>query len=83
MKSQNSMEYLWAYVWTFVVLILIITAVGINTWNRPTAFTFSPSACYISPELNCDQIAIETNVTSSRALMIFTDGLALTAWEQT
>ncbi|MDE1860094.1 MAG: hypothetical protein KGH72_00050 [Candidatus Micrarchaeota archaeon] len=75
MKAQSGIEYLWAYVWTFVVLAVIISAVAINILNTSPSSTFQASSCYISTALNCDTMAILSNSTGTKGVVIFTNGL--------
>lgn len=77
MKAQSAVEYLWAYVWTFIVLAVVISAIVINDANRPSTASLgnSQSECYINPEVNCQEAALLSNSTGSKAVVVFTNGL--------
>lgn len=74
-KEQTAMEYLWAYVWTFILLIIITAAIAINALSRAQIQTPTTFSCIITGELNCENLLIMTNSTSAKGVVVFTNGL--------
>ena len=77
MKTQSSIEYLSVITAALILLIIILALVGNLILNKHT-YTNVPSSCYISPQINCQQIVIANNGIEAKAVVEFTNNLGQT-----
>ncbi|MDE1860713.1 MAG: hypothetical protein KGH72_03255 [Candidatus Micrarchaeota archaeon] len=75
-RMQTAIEYLSIYSWALIILIIAIVVISYLALNRGnTAETFLPSTCYLSTELNCQNIIFMSNMSGAKALIIFKNDL--------
>ncbi len=75
-KDQSSIEYLSTFAVALVLLVIVVGIVSLLFFNNATpTSTYTPSSCYISPQINCQQMAVATNGIKTSAIIIFTNNL--------
>ena len=77
MKTQTSVEYLSTFTASLVILAIVIAVVSMFLFNKGTT-TNVPSSCYISAQINCQQLTVASNGTQSKAIIAFTNNLGQT-----
>jgi hypothetical protein len=73
-KGQSVIEFLSTYSWSFLILAVFMAVVASYVFTRG-ANSFSPSYCYISPELLCQEAFVMTNSSGSTITLIFINNL--------
>ncbi len=74
LKAQSAVEFMTTYAWAFLIITLFISIVVLLvTIKNPQEYT--PSSCYISPELLCTQSLFSTNSTASTFAILFINDL--------
>ncbi len=73
-KGQSVIEFLSTYSWSFLILAVFMAVVASYVFTRG-ANTFSPSYCYISPELLCQEAFVMSNSSGSTITLIFVNNL--------
>jgi hypothetical protein len=77
LKAQSALEFLTTYAWAFLIMALFISVVVLLI-SIKNPQEYSPSACYISPELVCSQSIFYTNSTSSVFAIMVVNNLGAT-----
>jgi len=76
MKAQSALEFLTTYAWAFLIIALFISVIVIlTTIKNPQEY--SPSSCYITPELLCSGSVFSTNYSSSTFAITFKNSLGV------
>ncbi|MGC8699813.1 MAG: InlB B-repeat-containing protein [Candidatus Micrarchaeia archaeon] len=74
MRAQSAIEFLSTYAWAFIIVALFIATITLLvTIKNPQEY--SPSSCYITPELLCSQSVFYTNMTASTFGIVFSNNL--------
>lgn len=75
-KGQSAIEYLATYSWAIALLTAFLAILAlVSLSQRPS--TYTPSYCYISPELLCYQAYIAANSMGTVASVLFTNNLGV------
>ncbi len=61
-KSQAALEFLTTYGWAFLVILLMISALGYFGILNPTKFL--PERCITSPEFVCEEYSMDTYLST-------------------
>jgi uncharacterized repeat protein (TIGR02543 family) len=78
MKSQSALEFLSTYTWAFLILTIVIVSMYVIVFTPSTGpATYTPSSCYISPELPCYQSVLMTNSSGSTFIVLFQNNLGV------
>jgi len=76
MKAQSAVEFLTTYAWAFLIIALFISVIVIlATIKNPQEY--SPSSCYITPELFCTGSVFSTNYSSSTFAIMFKNNMGV------
>ncbi|MEM3791132.1 MAG: hypothetical protein QXL16_00165 [Candidatus Micrarchaeaceae archaeon] len=75
MKSQSALEFLMTYSWAFIIIALIVSLIVAYSLSNSSKATFTQTYCYIEPQMPCSALVLQTNSTSSRAILIFSNNL--------
>lgn len=79
MKTQSSIEYLSVFTVALVIIIIVIAIVAMLFVNQNTSTsTYTSSSCYISPQIDCQQLVVATNGVKTTAIIAFTNNLGQT-----
>jgi hypothetical protein len=73
-RGQSVIEFLSAYSWSFVILIVLVSIITVLVLSKGTT-TYSQSYCYITPGIDCQNLVVMSNGTDSKVTMIFLNGL--------
>lgn len=68
-KLQTAIEYLSIYAWALIILVIAISVIAFLSLSGSNSSTYLPSSCYISAELNCQQMYFMSNSTGSKAFI--------------
>ena len=74
MKAQSSIEYLIVFAAAVLILTIVLVILSNSASNVPP----TPSQCYLSPQLNCQQLIMASNPTGSEGILVFTNGAGQT-----
>jgi len=79
-KLQTAIEYLTTFGASLIIITIVIAVIGLFllTGNGGKTGTNSQSTCYISPQLNCQELSISSNSGMTYALLLFTNNLGTT-----
>ncbi|MGC8662232.1 MAG: hypothetical protein ACP5RT_00375 [Candidatus Micrarchaeia archaeon] len=74
MRAQSAIEFLSTYAWAFIITTLFVAIVLVFVvFKNPQEYT--PSSCYLSPELLCIQSLFYTNSVSSNFSIMFINNM--------
>jgi len=74
MKAQSAVEFLATYAWAFLILTIFISVIIVLvTIKNPAGY--SPSSCYITPELACSESIFASNPSGSIFAIVFSNNL--------
>ncbi|MGC8710114.1 MAG: hypothetical protein ACP5RF_00660 [Candidatus Micrarchaeia archaeon] len=74
MKAQSAVEFLATYAWAFLILtIFIAVIIVLVTIKNPSGY--SPSSCYITPELACSESVFTSSASASSFAIVFMNNL--------
>ncbi|MEM0201450.1 MAG: hypothetical protein QXD23_03525, partial [Candidatus Micrarchaeaceae archaeon] len=71
-KQQSAIEYVLSYSWAIIIVIAVVLIYFYYTNNQST---YTTSYCYISPELPCYQLVLNSNSSSVSALLVFSNNV--------
>ncbi|MGC8479322.1 MAG: InlB B-repeat-containing protein [Candidatus Micrarchaeia archaeon] len=71
-KEQSAIEYVMSYSWAVIILLAVVIIYFFANSNQTT---YTPTSCYISPQLPCYQLIIGSNSIETTAKLVFTNDL--------
>ncbi len=78
-KNQSSIEYLSSFSLAIVILVIVVGIIAVLFLQGKTS-TFTPSTCFISAQLDCQQFAVSSNALQTSAIAVFTNNLGTTMY---